>query len=252
MNISLKDQVVLITGASRGIGKAITRLLAQANASVAIHYNHSREAAQALAEESGNRAQAFQADLSNPSACQKLAEDVLQHYGRIDALVNNAGVAIETRLDQDFDTWVQAWQQTLQVNLLATAALCRSILPHFIENNAGRIVQIASRAAFRGDTPDYMAYAASKAGMVAYSRSLSRGYGKAGIKSFVVAPGFTRTEMAQQFIDVYGEEIAMKGIALDRLTEPEDIAPTVLFLLSGHMDHATGCTIDINAGSYVH
>ena len=116
----------------------------------------------------------------------------------------------------------------------------------------GRIVNISSRAAFRGDQPDYLAYAASKAGLVALTRSLARAYGKDGIVAFNVAPGFTRTEMAQDFIDQYGEDYAVSDIALTRLTEPKDIAPTLVFLASGLADHATGATIDINAASYVH
>jgi 3-oxoacyl-[acyl-carrier protein] reductase len=131
------------------------------------------------------------------------------------------------------------------------ALLCRAAIAHFETNRGGRIVNIASSAAFRGDQPDYLAYAASKAGMVALSRSIARGFGKAGIKAFTLAPGFTRTDMAQGFIDRYDEDYAASDIALDRLTEPNDIAPTVAFLLSGLADHATGTTIDLNAGSYV-
>ena len=111
---------------------------------------------------------------------------------------------------------------------------------------------MASRAAFRGDTPDYMAYAASKAGVVALTRSIARGLGKEGITAFVLAPGFVKTDMAQDFIDQYGESVVLDDLALDRLTEPADLAPLAVLLASGLMDHATGCTIDVNAGSYVH
>lgn len=139
----------------------------------------------------------------------------------------------------------------MAINLTATGLLCRSAIAHFQRIGGGRIVNIASRAAFRGDTPDYLAYAASKAGIVALTRSIARGFGKSEIKAFVVAPGFTRTDMAQAFIDTYGEDFASSDIALKKLTEPSDIAPTVTFLLSGLSDHATGTTIDLNAGSYV-
>ena len=104
----------------------------------------------------------------------------------------------------------------------------------------------------RGDTPDYLAYAASKGALVALTRSIARGYGKDGITAFNVAPGFTRTEMAQDFIDQYGEDFAMAGAALPEMTRPEDIAPIVVLLASGLADHATGATVDVNAGSYVH
>jgi 3-oxoacyl-[acyl-carrier protein] reductase len=118
--------------------------------------------------------------------------------------------------------------------------------------STGRIINISSRAAFRGDTAEYMAYAASKAGVSALTKSIARAYGKDGIKAFNIAPGFVRTEMAKDFIEQYGEEFATSDIALERLTEPKDIAPMVTFLASGLADHATGCTIDINAASYVH
>ena len=252
MKISLQDQVILLTGASRGIGKGIASLLKQTQATVAVHYGRSRESAEALADEIGNKSKAFQADLSQPLAARQLAQDVLAHYGRVDGLVNNAGIAFEMDEQGDFDLWVDQWEQTLHVNLLAAAVLCRELIPHFVQNGGGRIVHISSRAAFRGDTTAYMAYAASKGGMVSLSRSIARGYGKQGIKSFIVAPGFIQTEMAQQFIDVYGEQYVLDDLALDTLTQPRDLAPTVVFLLSGWMDHATGCTIDVNAGSYVH
>ena len=172
-------------------------------------------------------------------------------FGTVHALVNNAGVAIGSPLTGTTEDWLADWNQTLAVNLTAAGLLCRAALAHFQKQHNGRIVNIASRAAFRGDAPDYLAYAASKGGMVALSRSIARGFGKQGIKAFVLAPGFTRTEMAQLFIDQYGEQIATSDIALERLTEPDDIAPTVVFLLSGLADHATGTSIDLNAGSYV-
>jgi NAD(P)-dependent dehydrogenase (short-subunit alcohol dehydrogenase family) len=251
MNLSLKGQVVLVTGASRGIGAAIARMLGQAGATVAVHYSRSEDAAAAVAADIGGRSQIFSADLRFTPACEKLIGEVMAAYGRLDVLVNNAGVALPVADDATCETWEQVWMDTLQINLVAAAALCKWSMPHFIAQGNGRIIHIASRAAFRGDTTDYMAYAASKGGMVALSRSIARGYGKQGVKSFVIAPGFTKTDMAIDFVEKYGEEYVVRGLALDRLTLPEDIAPTALFLASGYMDHATGCTIDINAGSYV-
>lgn len=252
MKISLKDQVILLTGASRGIGKGIALLLKETEATVAIHYGNSQEAAQKLAQELGNGSKTFQADLSDPRSARRLALEVKAHYGAVHSLVNNAGIAHAMDEKGDFDHWVHQWRQTLDVNLLATAILCRELIPHFVAQGGGRIVHIASRAAFRGDTPGYMAYAASKGGMVSLSRSIARGYGKQGIKSFVVAPGFIQTDMAQQFIDEYGAQFVIDDLSLTELTQPKDLAPTIVFLLSGYMDHATGCTIDVNAGSYVH
>jgi 3-oxoacyl-[acyl-carrier protein] reductase len=251
MEIKLSGQTILVTGASRGIGEAIARRLAESGARVAVHYAKGREAAERLAQNIGNGAHAFGADLESPEACAKLWTEVESWCGVVHALVNNAGIAVPSPLTSDTKTWLAEWNRTLSVNLTATALLSRSALLHFQKERNGRIVNIASRAAFRGDQPDYLAYAASKGGMVALTRSIARGFGKQGIKAFLVAPGFTRTEMAQTFIDQYGEDYAVNDIALERLTEPADIAPTVAFLLSGYADHATGSTIDINAASYV-
>ena len=139
----------------------------------------------------------------------------------------------------------------LAPNLISTAVLCRDAVLHFQQVGGGRIINIASRAAFRGDVPVLFAYAASKGGMVSLSRSIARAYGKDGITSFVIAPGFTRTDMAEDYIQKYGGEKVIQELALDRMTEPEDIAPLAVLLASGLADHATGTSIDVNAGSYV-
>jgi NAD(P)-dependent dehydrogenase (short-subunit alcohol dehydrogenase family) len=242
---------ILVTGASGGIGESIARMLAEAGATVAVHYNRNAERAAVLVNEIGRGACAFKADLSVPEECFRLFIDVLAVYDTLDVLVNNAGMIMNTPLDTPADEWLDNWNATLMVNLTAAGILTRAAVNHFVARGGGRIINIASRAAFRGDTPEYLAYAASKGGMVSMSRSIARAYGKQGVKSFVVAPGFVRTEINRPFIEQYGEEFLVKDLALGRLTEPEDVAPTVVFLASGLMDHATGCTIDINAASYV-
>jgi NAD(P)-dependent dehydrogenase (short-subunit alcohol dehydrogenase family) len=252
MSLDLTDQTILVTGASRGIGRAIALALADAGASVAVHYGRSREAAREVADACGAGSAPFQADLSVLDDTDGLVPDVIEQFGALDGLVLNAGVARPTPLEADTDTWHDTWSDTMHVNLRAPELLCRRALPHFRAHGGGRIVGVASRAAFRGDTPDYMTYAASKAGLVAFLRSVARGFGKDGVTAFTIAPGFVRTDMAQDFIDEYGEDYVTGDLALDDLTEPTDVAPLVAFLLSGHADHATGTTIDVNAGSYVH
>jgi len=251
MQIDLKGMNILVTGASSGIGAAITRGLGAAGATVAVHYNRNSGNAEKIAKEIGNGSEAFKADLAQPEECFRLFVDVLAKYETIDVLINNAGIIINSPMDAPAEEWLDGWDATMMVNLTAAGILTRAAVNHFIDRDGGRIINIASRAAFRGDTPEYLSYSASKGGMVAMSRSIARGYGKDNVKSFVVAPGFVRTGMARQFVEQYGEELVINDLALDRLTEPQDVAPTVVFLASGHMDHATGCTIDINAGSYV-
>jgi NAD(P)-dependent dehydrogenase (short-subunit alcohol dehydrogenase family) len=252
MHIDLSNTSVLVTGASRGIGAAVACAMGKAGAKVALHYRDQRERATALAAQIGPSAEVFQADLSSVEECAALWKAVVARFGRVNALVNNAGVAISSPLEAAMEGWVEEWDTTMAVNLRAPAVLSRLAIGHFLEKGGGRIVNISSRAAFRGDQPAYLAYAASKGGLVALTRSIARGFGKAGILAFNVAPGFTRTDMAQDFLDQYGEDYATNDIALQRLTEPDDIAPFVVFLASGLGDHSTGCTIDINAGSYVH
>lgn len=253
MKIDLTGTKVLVTGASRGIGHAIAQEMVRAGAGVGVHYQRNRSGAESVAGQSaaGQPVVPLHADLSDASASARLFQEAVDALDGVDVLVNNAGVAVSSPLDQSVEECAAAWHRTLAVNLVAAGILCKEAIRHFQTRGGGRIINIASRAAFRGDTPDYLAYAASKGGMVALSRSIARGCGGDGVKSFVVAPGFTRTEMAQAFIDRYGEELAMKDVALDRLTEPADIAPLVVFLASGLADHATGTTIDVNAASYV-
>ena len=252
MQIDLSNEVVLVTGASRGIGRALAVGLAQAGAPVAVHFNRHAGAAQALCAALGRGARSFQADLARVEECSRLFDEVVGHYGRLGVLINNAGTAIKAPLEDSTADWNTAWNRTMHVNLRATELLCRRALRHFISQDGGRIINIASRAAFRGDTADYMTYAASKGGMVALTRTIARAYGKHNVCAFVIAPGFVRTDMAQESIDAYGEAFVLGDLALSRLTEPEDLVPIVSLLASGMADHATGTTIDINAGSYVH
>ena len=252
MKIDLTGKVILVTGGSRGIGAALSQALMAAGATVAVHYRKEAQLAQALATEGGNGSVSFAADLEDPAACRQLIQDVIAQFGRLDVLVNNAGIALLSPLEEDDATWLEKWDQTQAVNLRAAALLSRSAIAHFKTIGGGRLIHISSRAAFRGDTLDYLSYAASKAGMVALHRSIARYCGKDDIRSFLIAPGFVRTEMAQDFFDEYGEDYALNDIALNTLTEPRDLGPTIVLLASGLADHATGSTIDINAGSYVH
>ncbi|MCF6170740.1 MAG: SDR family oxidoreductase [Bacteroidales bacterium] len=250
MNIDLTGKTILVTGASRGIGRGIAEALGKSGATVAVHYRKNNELAETLAKEIGNDSRAFQADLEKPEDCNRLFEAVIATFGRLDVLVNNAGIFLNSPLESD--RWLADWNTTLDVNLRATALLSRLAILHFQQRGGGRIINISSRAAFRGDNPEHLAYAASKAGMVALTRSIARGYGKNGITAFLIAPGWVKTDMNKETIERLGEATITRGLALNKLTEPKDLAPMIVLLASGLADHATGTTIDINAGSYVH
>ncbi len=252
MNISLKNQRILVTGASRGIGRAIAKQLSESGAEVIIHYNKNAGEAEKLKAEVVNPAFIEACDLSDIEQVIGFIPKLVDKYGVITGLVNNAGISKSAPDDLPTKKWVEIWQETLQVNTTALGVLCKEFVEHALKNQNGRIVNIASRAAFRGDTTDYIAYAASKGAIVSLTRSIARHYGKQGIKAFLIAPGFTRTDMADEILAEYGEGFALNDIALNELTKPEDIAPMVTLLCSGMADHATGASIDINAGSYVH
>jgi len=252
MQINLKNKNIIVTGASRGIGKSIAEILVSCGAKVAIQYNKNKNRADKVKQSLGTKAILYQCDFAGGLDISSFFNKVVKDFKKIDVLINNAGVAIHSDPEKDDIAWVDDWLFTMDINLNAVGLLCKKAIQHFQQNKDGIIINISSRAAFRGDTKDYMAYAASKAGLVGLTRSIARAYGKQGIKAFLVAPGFVRTDMAQPFIDEYGPEYAISDIALDQMTEPKDIGNFVAFLASGLADHATGGTFDINAGSYVH
>lgn len=250
MNIDLSGKNILVTGASRGIGKGIAEALGTSGARVAVHYHQHMKEAEILAKKIGNNSKAFRADLEDAESCTKLFNTVIHEFSHLDVLINNAGIFIMSPIDSE--NWVEDWNKTINTNLRSAGILSRLAILHFKKRIGGRIINISSRAAFRGDDPEHLAYAASKAGMVSLTKSIARGYGKDGITSFVVAPGWVKTDMNKETIDRFGEDSITADLALNNLTEPKDLAPMIVLLASGLADHATGTTIDINAGSYVH
>jgi NAD(P)-dependent dehydrogenase (short-subunit alcohol dehydrogenase family) len=251
MKIDLSGVTALVTGGSSGIGEAISIALAGSGAVVAVHYNNGCEKARRLVEGFGNGSKAFGADLVDPDAAKDLFIKVAETLGGIDLLVNNAGIFIPAHPDAGHREWMGVWERTLSVNLTSVGVLCREAIEHF-RGRGGRIVNISSRAAFRGETAEYLAYAASKGGMISLSRSIARSFGKEGIKSFAIAPGYVRTPMTEEFLEKHGDEMVENELALGEMTGAGDVAPLVAFIASGKLDHATGCTIDINGGSYIH
>ena len=247
----LKKKVILVTGGSRGIGAVAVRTLVKGGADVILHYGHSKEKAEALAKEVGSKhCHLVSADLSQPGSTSKLWADALAFKGHIDVLVNNAGIAPSTTIEDDFETWNQTWQQTLQVNLVSLADLCREAIHHFRGRKGGIIINVASRAAFRGDFPTAMHYAASKGGVISLTRSIARSYAREGILAYAIAPGWVMTEMAEDYARDHQADIE-REIPMGQIAPPEDVANTISFLAAGMAPHMTGATLDINGASYV-
>jgi 3-oxoacyl-[acyl-carrier protein] reductase len=251
LKIDLSGRVILVTGATGGIGAACALGLARAGATVAVHGLRQTEKARRISRGLCRGSRPFFCDLAEPENAERLFNSVLKTYGRIHVLVNNAGIYRASPLGKKTRSWLAEWDRTMAINLTSAAVLARSAVRHFLKTGGGRIINIASRAALRGDTKDYLSYAAAKGGMVAMSKTIARAFGKDSIVSFVVAPGYVRTPMTKGYIKKHGEGLILGEMALARMTEPEDIVPTVVLMASGMMDHATGATIDINAGSYV-
>jgi len=251
-HIDLSGLKILLTGASQGIGKVTATYLMKMGAQVAVHYNSSKASAESLiVEYKGTNSKTFKADLDKESEVITLFDNVKREFGSIDVIILNAGVAIAHSMNENLNDWFTVWKKTININLNAVGLLTKMGIDHFKEQKGGRFIYIGSRAAFRGETEDYLAYAASKGGLTSLARSVARSFGKENIKSFVIAPGFTRTQMAEVFIEKYGEERILSEISLNELTKPSDIAPLIALMSSGLMDHATGATIDVNAGSHI-
>lgn len=249
--MDLKQKVVLLTGASGGIGAACARAIVRGGGRVVLHDIKAEGRAGDLARELGASCKLIASDLADPARVPALWTEAQGWAGRVDVLVNNAGIYEPADVGDDFAAWDHSWRRTLAINLLAPANLCREAIRSFRGAGGGIIINLASRAAFRGDDPDYMHYAASKAGIVAMTRTIARGYGRDNITAFAIAPGFVRTALNAAFFKAHGVEAAARDIPLGEVAEPEDVANVVAFLASGLARHATGTTIDINGASYV-
>ncbi len=249
--MGLPGKVCLVTGGAGGIGAATCAVLATAGARVVLHYHSSEAVASALVARFGKEKMvAVKADLMQPLGAANLWQAAVAAYGAID-VVNNAATMPAARLGDDWHTWHRAWDETLRVNLVAAADLSREAVKHFRTRGGGVLINIASRAAFRGDTLEYMAYAASKPGLVALTRSIARGAAADGVVAYTIAPGFVATSMVKPFVDQYGEESIVRDIPMGEMAPPHEVASVVAFLASGVARHATGTTIDINGASYV-
>ena len=232
---------ILVTGSSRGIGRAIAEILRARGVRVIGH------ATRAIDSDT------ISADLAEPSAPQRLWEEALDRAdGRIDGLINNAGLFAATPLDLSDIAWLDVWEDTLRINLTAAAQLSRFAVRHWkASGDGGRLVHIASRAGHRGDSPEHWHYAASKGGMLAMHKTIARAYAAQGILSFAIAPGFTDSAMAGDYLATRGGAGLLADIPLGRVATPEEIATVAAFCALDAPPSMTGAVIDANGASYV-
>ena len=235
----LDGRTALVTGASRGIGAATLEAFASTGHRVA---GHSTRGGGGL----------IAGDLADADAPRKIWEAATEQLGgRVDVLVNNAGIYEGIDVDASDDEWHGAWVRTLQVNLQAAAGLCRLAIHHFRQHGGGRIVNVASRAAFRGDSPNHWHYAASKAGVIGMTKSIARGYAAENILAFAVAPGFTVSEMTEEYLTGRGGAQILADIPLGRVTNTTEVAEAIRWLSIDAPPASTGSVIDLNGASYV-
>lgn len=225
---------ILITGASRGIGAAIADALTSPDHRVV-----------ALSSADG--------DLADPDMPPRLWTESLDRLdGRVDVLINNAGVFEANPIDKSDADWLAGWNRTIDINLTASAQLCRLAVRHWRQGeHGGRIINIASRAAHRGDSPEHWHYAASKAGMVAMTKTIARAYARDNILAFAICPGFTMTGMAEEYLSSRGGEKLLADIPLGRVAMPDEIAEMARWCALAAPPSMTGAVLDVNGASYV-
>ena len=250
--MEFKNKKVLITGASRGIGKATALAFAEKGAKVGLNFRSNLEEAQkTLVELPGTGHQLFQTDISQKENCQALIDTFIGAYGQLDILVNNAGISIFHEIDSvDFEHWAHAWETTFRTNLFAAANLCYWGAKAMMRTGGGRIVNVSSRGAFRGE-PTKPAYGASKAALNAMSQSLAKKLAPHNIYVGVVAPGFTETEMAAITLTPVERENLLRESPFQRMAQPKEVAHAILFLASDGAEYSSGTIIDVNGASYL-
>jgi NAD(P)-dependent dehydrogenase (short-subunit alcohol dehydrogenase family) len=244
---------VLITGGSRGIGRACAQLFASLHANVIITYKSNREEAEkTLSMLEGNmNHKMFQLDVAQADSIEGFFNEVMKNYESLDVLVNNAGIYKEHKINEiSFEAWQQAWQETMNTNLVGVSNLCYFAARQMIKQNKGKIINISSRGAFRGE-PNHPGYGASKAGLNAMSQSLAVALAPHNITVGVVAPGYVETDMVTAYLNSEEGEAVKKQSPLNRVARPEEVARAVAIFASEGNQFMTGGIIDVNGASYL-
>jgi len=252
MGTDFSEKVVMVTGASRGIGREIALQFAERGARIVVHFHKNRKAAeQTLSDLCGNAHMIFQADLCDATAIGNMTDLAIQEMGKIDVLVNNAGMyEFHPIATTTFEDWQRSWEKTLFTNLLGPAHLSFYVARLMMESGGGKIINITSRGAFRGE-PDAPAYGASKAGLNAFSQSMAQALAPHNIFMYAVAPGFVESDMTASLLSGPEGEAIRSQSPLNRVARPSEVARVVLFLADEGTDYLTGSIIDVNGASYL-
>lgn len=247
MNLGLNGKVALVTGAARDVGREIALALAAEGATVAVNYNSSARDAQAVAGEikaAGAKGSAYQADVADYAAVAKMVEAVMQDYGRIDILINNAGLALRERF---LDTKPEQWSKQIGVGLYGVMNLCHAVIPHMVRQNGGRIISMAGDSARVGES-GLCVTAASRGGAIAFTKSIAKEFGRSNITANMVALGLVETAHSDPAWMAANREKITKLYPLRRIGVPADIAPMIAFLASDSSAWITGQILSINGG----
>ena len=244
--IDLSNKVALITGGSRGIGEACVKMFSNANSSVAFTYKNSSEQAQKMETQNGGNVKSYRVDMESENEILELVNSVAKDFGKIDILVHNAGIWNDGPLDS---MTLDHWNELMRVNLTSTFLLCKAVSPYMKKNNFGRMILISSTAGQRGEA-FHSHYAASKGGVISFTKSLAVELAQYNITVNSVAPGWVDTEMCSEvFSDKEYKESVRQGIPVGRIATAEDIAGPILFLASDLARHINGEILNVNGGS---
>jgi NAD(P)-dependent dehydrogenase (short-subunit alcohol dehydrogenase family) len=252
MEIRFDNKIVLVTGSSRGIGAATAQKFAECGATVIVHYAKDKvKARETFDKLKGGCHMLLQADLSKPEDVKALFDKVLRQKQKIDILVNNAGIYEETRWwELDYEAWQQHWKKTIDTNLTGMANLSFLVAKQMIEQGRGKIINVSSRGAFRGE-PHALPYGAGKAAMNSFGQSMAWALADKNVQVYTLAPGWVDTDMTHEILlSERGKAVAAQS-PMNRVATPEELANTILLLASTGTEYMTGCIIDMNGASYL-
>ena len=252
MELNFKNKRVLVTGSSRGIGKETAIMFAKAGARVAVHYHSNKDSAKKVLKIlKGKGHIIIKGDLFLDKTPMRIVQKVVDKFGGIDIVVNNAGIFEEhPLLETSYDDWKKKWERIIKINMIAPADITYCAVQSMKNNGGGKIVNISSRGAFRGE-PDAPAYGASKGGLNSFSQSMAKALAKENVYVYSIAPGFVETDMALEILDGPEGDNIRNQSPLGRVAQVEDVARTVLFLSSEGSEFLTGGIIDVNGASYL-